>query len=91
MTIPGNVITIGKRAFADNYLNNVIITEGVITIGESAFAFNEITSITIPVSVEGIEKNAFGYNPLTSVIIEGAYLRFNDFWEYIGFPLELMP
>ncbi len=91
ITIPEGVTTIGNYAFAENQLTSITIPESVTTIGDSAFAYNDLTSITIPSSVTTIGNYAFGENPLTEIIILGDETRFNDSWESVGFPIELMP
>lgn len=61
VTIPGNIKSIGNRAFwACDNLKNLTIGEGVTSIGEEAFYYcKELLSVTIPKSVTNIGKHAF--------------------------------
>lgn len=61
VTIPGNIKSIGNRAFwACDNLKNLTIGEGVTSIGEEAFYYcKELLSVTIPKSVTNIGKYAF--------------------------------
>ena len=61
--------SVGKGAFQDNLLTDIIIPKTVIVIGESAFSNNQLTSVTIPNSVTTIGESAFSGNQLTSVTI----------------------
>jgi len=82
---------IGDYAFNSAGLTSVVIPESITSIGNYAFGHNTLTSITIPESVETIENNAFYGNPLTLISIHGDSERFDEDWEYIGFPLEVAP
>ena len=89
------VTSIREWVFTNKNLTSVIIPNSVISIGNYAFASNNIETITIPESVTSIGRGAFSgmfdEDSLTSVIIEGDETRFNDLWEYIGFPDNLKP
>jgi len=79
ITIPSiingiKVTNIGKEAFAQKRLNNVIIPQGIKNIGEHAFYMNELTNVTIPNSVTNIEGGAFWKNKLTKVNIPNSVL-----------------
>ena len=63
------VETIGKDAFKDNELTNVIIPNSVKSIGDYAFTGNQLTHVSIGNSVNSIGESAFSYNDLTEVII----------------------
>ena len=63
------VETIGKYAFYDNQLTEVIIPNSVTSIGKNAFYGNNLTEVIIPNSVESIGNNAFYDNKLTEVSI----------------------
>ena len=63
------VETIGKDAFKDNELTNVVIPNSVNSIGNWVFADNQLTEVIIPNSVESIGEYAFRNNQLTEVII----------------------
>ena len=63
------VETIGKDAFKDNELTNVIIPNSVKSIGDYAFYENKLTHVSIGNSVNSIGESAFSYNDLTEVII----------------------
>ena len=69
VVIPGNVESIGNRAFENTNLTNVEIPDSVTSIGESAFAQNQLTEVAIPGSVESIGNSAFENNNLTTVEI----------------------
>ena len=76
VTIPGNIKSIGNRAFwwCDN-LKNLTIAEGVTSIGKEAFhGCKEILSVTIPKSVTNIGEGAFNYClKLTDISILGTF------------------
>lgn len=61
VTIPGNIKSIGNRAFwACDNLKNLTIGEGVTSIGKEAFYYcKELLSVTIPKSVTNIGEYAF--------------------------------
>ena len=63
------VETIGKYAFYDNQLTEVIIPNSVTSIGKNAFYGNNLTEVIIPNFVESIGNNAFYDNKLTEVSI----------------------
>lgn len=75
VTIPGNIKSIGNRAFwRCAHLKNLTISEGVTSIGESAFLdCEELLSVTIPKSVTTIGYYAFmGCLKLTDISILGS-------------------
>ncbi|MCF7923626.1 MAG: leucine-rich repeat protein [Candidatus Izimaplasma sp.] len=90
-TIPDGVIVIDEAAFYSNNLTNISIQESVTTIGHSAFFNNQLNSIIIPEAVITINEAAFAENDLTNITIIGDEMRFNDKWDFIGFPEELKP
>lgn len=57
--LPNTVTSIGKNAFAYNYLQSINIPNSVIIIGERAFAGNNFSAIEIPEKVSVIESGAF--------------------------------
>ena len=61
VTIPNNVVGIGKRAFYDcTNLTSITIPNSVVTISEEAFCECErLSMLIIPSSVKTIEKDAF--------------------------------
>lgn len=74
--IPGNIKSIGNRAFwACDNLKNLTIGEGVTSIGEEAFYYcKELLSVTIPKSVTNIGGGAFNYClKLTDISILGTF------------------
>ena len=60
---------IGKKAFAENSLKEIILPEKLERIGEEAFAENRIERLEIPGSVKVLGKNAFSNNKLKTVTI----------------------
>ena len=63
------VTSIGKEAFYDNQLTEVIIPNSVKSIGKDAFKSNALTNVSIGNSVTSIGDDAFKDNQLTEVII----------------------
>lgn len=61
--------TIADSAFANSYLNSVVIPPTVKTIGSGAFYANNLKSIVIPEGVTSIGSNAFRSNLLTNIVI----------------------
>jgi len=60
VTIPDSVKSIGKRAFAESGVKQVILGSSLQTIGDGAFAFcDSLSSITIPKSVTSIGDQTF--------------------------------
>ena len=57
--LPDTVTSVGKNAFAYNYLQSINIPNSVITIGEQAFAGNNFSTIEISENVSVIESGAF--------------------------------
>lgn len=54
-----DVVAIGKGAFANSNITDIIIPESVVSIGVGAFELCHITDITIPESVVSIGEGAF--------------------------------
>ena len=77
------VETIGKDAFKDNELTEVIIPNSVKSIGLGAFWKNKLTEVIIPNSVKSIGQGAFYDNQLTEVSIGNSVLTIGDgaFWK----------
>ena len=77
------VETIGKDAFKDNELTEVIIGNSVLTIGDGAFWKNKLTEVIIPNSVKSIGLGAFYESQLTEVSIGNSVLTIGDgaFWK----------
>lgn len=68
--IPNNVSNIGKRAFYNCQLENIIIPESVILIGEGAFSYcKNLKNIEIPNNIQNIGGNAF-YNSKCTIVVE---------------------
>ncbi len=89
--LPDKVEYIGFGAFMHNNLESLVLPNSVIKIDMTAFANNSITSLTLPESIEFIGDDCFANNLVTEVHVLGDETRFNDDWEDIGLPIELMP
>ncbi|MCX6867415.1 MAG: leucine-rich repeat protein, partial [Verrucomicrobia bacterium] len=73
-TIPGDVTTIGSRAFDGcTYLYNVTIPDGVTDINDAAFMFcGNLTSVMIPKNVSSIGHFVFvGCANLYEILVDG--------------------
>ena len=66
--IPGDIVALGNRCFADVLLKAITIPEGVTEIGECAFSHYEynkirfksaLAKVSLPKSLKTIEKSAF--------------------------------
>lgn len=74
--VPSSVKRIGRKAFADCKIEQIIIEEGTEIIEQDAFmSFNkELRSVILPKSIREIGKNAFGYTPsATFTIVRDSY------------------
>jgi hypothetical protein len=93
VTIPESVENLGDGVFWYNQLTEIHIPNSVTHIGGLAFSNNNIERVVIGEKVESIGDDAFSdqNEKLKQVIILGDETRFNDQWEKIGFPKELMP
>ena len=85
------ITKIGDGVFMNQNINSVKLGKYIKEISQFAFANNNITDLIIPSSVIIIGDEAFLNNPFLSITILGDRKRFNDIWEYIGFPQELVP
>ena len=85
------ITKIGDGVFMNQNINSIRLGKYIKEISQFAFANNSITDLIIPSSVIIIGDEAFLNNPLLSINILGDRKRFNDLWEYIGFPQELVP
>jgi hypothetical protein len=78
-TLRGQRVTsIGNRAFDNNRLTSVTISNSVTSIGDNAFSNNRLTSVTIPNGVTSIGSFAFSSNQLTSVTIPNGFTSIGD-------------
>ncbi len=69
LIIPSSVITIGKWAFNENDLTEIILNEGVKNIEESAFGNNSnLTELNIPSTVVDIGEYAFSSCNLRNLV-----------------------
>jgi len=84
------ITKIGDGCFQNQNIIHVKIGKYVKEISQFAFANNSIIDLIIPSNVEVIGDNAFLNNPFLSIIVLGEKIRFNDRWEYIGFPFDLI-
>jgi TolB-like protein len=64
--------TIGDKAFENDKLTSVTISNGVTFIGANAFSGNQLTSVKIPNSVISIREGAFSLNQNLKEITIGA-------------------
>ncbi len=82
ITIPSSfkekpVVAIGKSAFVNQDLVEVIISEGVLVIGEAAFeGCSDLELLTIPSSVETIEPNILGNCKKAELVISSDNLNY---------------
>lgn len=67
--IPGNVQTIGRRAFYMSSLRTCTLHQGLKTIGARAFEYTKLTGISIPDDISTIGEAAFDGSNLSSVTI----------------------
>jgi len=80
VVLPENLLTIGDRAFANDFftaesiLNDIIIPipNKVTHIGKEAFKNRGISSLILPNSVVSIGEGAFSFNTLNSVVISNS-------------------
>ena len=81
LTLGKNLETIGRNAFMNGKLKELVCNENLKTIGVNAFSGNELTSVKFNKALEEISCSAFGNNQLTEVhlpfglkkICEGAF------------------
>lgn len=60
MTIPSHVKSIGKEAFVECGLTNVVIAEGVESIGDGAFSnCSKLSAVSLPSSLTEVGQNIF--------------------------------
>ena len=90
VTLSSNLQIIGEYAFYYNDIETIIIPDSVLLIAEGAFYYNGMESVTIGSGVILIEEDAFYDNQLVTIDILGDESRFDETWEEIGFPLELL-
>lgn len=57
--LPSTIQYIGRDAFSDSSIHEIILNDGLLSIGEGAFAYSKLTSIYIPHSVKQIDRCAF--------------------------------
>lgn len=92
VSLPSTLKTISDSAFRKAYINNINLQEGLESIESEAFNKTQLSSITIPSTVTSIGSNAFAnITTLTEVTVNGNKTRFNNNWNDIGFPSNLMP
>ncbi|MGN1093914.1 MAG: leucine-rich repeat domain-containing protein [Candidatus Neoclostridium sp.] len=91
ITIPANVVKIGKKAFANfssdvigiGGLSSITFEEGVKEIGYAAFCYSSLTEIKLPDSLQTIEKSLFyGAWFLKEVEIGSGVTEIGDFAFY---------
>lgn len=92
VSLPSTLKTISDSAFRKAYINNINLQEGLESIESTAFNKTQLSSITIPSTVTSIGSDAFAnITTLTEVTVNGNKTRFNNNWNDIGFPSNLMP
>ena len=69
ISIPNSVTHIGERAFYNNDISSLTLSENLGKVEDYAFANNEIEDISIPTSVTEIGICAFASNALTYLYI----------------------
>ncbi|MBB6463677.1 leucine-rich repeat protein [Flammeovirga kamogawensis] len=63
------IIAIGKSAFKNKELTNVVLPDSLVSIDKEAFSGNQLTSISIPSSVVYIGENAFSDNQFERLLL----------------------
>jgi type II secretory pathway pseudopilin PulG len=90
-----NITSLGSDAFYGNNINFALLPNKLESIGYYTFGDNNLADITIPASVTSIGNWSFDDNYWNSVTIEenaeNKKYRFNNIWEYIGWPVSLIP
>ncbi len=79
LTVPGNVNTIGEKAFYENYLSKLILEEGVVTACADAFGSCSLIGhdkVSLPNSLE-FSSSAFNGSFF-------GYLKYTDNLGYVG-------
>ncbi len=59
ITIPTGVVTLGKEAFANSGLTDIVFNDGVLVINENTFSGTPLRTIQLPSTVKIICSNAF--------------------------------
>lgn len=58
-TVPKGTVVIGKEAFKDSTLTEIVLPVGLTTIQEQAFRASDLTAIMIPKTVDSVAETAF--------------------------------
>lgn len=70
LTIPSNVKTVGRMAFANAAITALTLNEGVEILGDGAFkSCQNLTSVTIPNSVKQLVGDTFYTNNIKTLVI----------------------
>lgn len=88
LTIPGNCIDVGSRAFYNCSLSEIIIEEGVMSMGALACArSNKLEKVYIPNSMINLGHAIFtGCNNMREVIYDGTYEEFDRIYSHTSNP-----
>ena len=70
VTIPSNVKSVGRMAFANTGMSALTLSEGVETLGDGAFkANNNLRTVIIPNSVKQLVGDTFYVNKIKTLVI----------------------
>ena len=82
-TIPSSVETIGKLAFANMIIPEIIVPNNVKNIESYAYIYSDSTSVSLPNGLDSIGASSFESNQLTSVTIPSSVTSIQEYaFEY---------
>lgn len=90
-TIPKTIKTIGTMAYSTSQLYELTIPENVTSIEDHSFSDCNIQILNIYDTISYFGYESFSENPLLEINVYGNEIKYNDQWEAIGFPMDLLP